>query len=289
MTTLRPATQAGRFYPADPQALRDALAGHLASAAPPAAAEADHPPKLLVVPHAGYVYSGDVAGLAYAPLARWRERVSRVVLLGPVHRVPVQRAGGAHGQRLRDAARACAARSGARWPRWPICARWCWTDLPHEPEHSLEVQLPFLQSVLGERLHAGAAGGGPGQPVRGGRSAGAAVGRRRDADRDQLRPVALPALCRGAGQGPGDRAAHPSISPPTSRARRPAARRLSMARCWRRAATDWCRDSWACATRPTSPAATAAGWWATARSPSMPPPVRPGRRRRRAARWARRW
>ena len=38
------------------------------------------PPKLLVVPHAGYVYSGDVAALAYGPLARWRERIRRVVL-----------------------------------------------------------------------------------------------------------------------------------------------------------------------------------------------------------------
>jgi AmmeMemoRadiSam system protein B len=45
---------------------------------------------MLVLPHAGYVYSGDVAALGYAPLARWRERITRVVLLGPVHRVAVR-------------------------------------------------------------------------------------------------------------------------------------------------------------------------------------------------------
>jgi AmmeMemoRadiSam system protein B/AmmeMemoRadiSam system protein A len=149
MTTLRPATQAGRFYPADPDALRDALAGHLASAPPPAADETDQPPKMLVVPHAGYVYSGDVAGLAYAPLARWRERVSRVVLLGPVHRVPVS-------------GLAAPTVSAFETPlgRVPLdrvalasladLRQVAWADLPHGPEHSLEVQLPFLQSVLGE-------------------------------------------------------------------------------------------------------------------------------------------
>ena len=149
MTMLRPATQAGRFYPADPEALRDALAGHLASASPPAADQADHPPKMLVVPHAGYVYSGDVAGLAYAPLARWRERVSRVVLLGPVHRVPVS-------------GLAAPTVSAFETPlgRVPLdrvalasladLRQVAWADRPHGPEHSLEVQLPFLQSVLAE-------------------------------------------------------------------------------------------------------------------------------------------
>jgi hypothetical protein len=148
MTMLRPAAQAGRFYPADPEALRDALAGHLASASPPAD-EADQPPKMLVVPHAGYVYSGDVAGLAYAPLARWRERVSRVVLLGPVHHVPVS-----------GLAAPTVTAFETPLGRVPLdrvalasladLRQVAWADLPHGPEHSLEVQLPFLQSVLGE-------------------------------------------------------------------------------------------------------------------------------------------
>src|ERR1039457_3890897 len=75
MIAVRPAAVAGTFYPVDPQILRGALAGHLASASASVAAEPGRPPKLLVVPHAGYVYSGDVAAMAYAPLACWRGRI----------------------------------------------------------------------------------------------------------------------------------------------------------------------------------------------------------------------
>jgi MEMO1 family protein len=149
MTTLRPAAVAGTFYPADAQDLRDALAGHLASASLFAAAEAERPPKLLVVPHAGYIYSGDVAARAYAPLARWRGHVTRVVLLGPVHRVPV-----------RGLAAPTVSAFQTPLGRVPLdrvalaslddLRQVVWTDLPHAPEHSLEVQLPFLQTVLGD-------------------------------------------------------------------------------------------------------------------------------------------
>ncbi len=149
MTTLRPAAVAGSFYPADAQALREALAGHLASVPPlPAAAEGGRPPKLLVVPHAGYVYSGDVAALAYAPLARWRGRISRVVLLGPVHRVAVQGLAaptvGAFETPLGRVPLDLDALASLGNLRQVV-----WTDLPHTHEHSLEVQLPFLQSALG--------------------------------------------------------------------------------------------------------------------------------------------
>ena len=149
MTAIRPAAVAGTFYPVDPQDLRDALAGHLASACAPGAAAADLPPKLLVVPHAGYVYSGDVAALAYALLAPWRGRIKRVVLLGPVHRVPV-----------RGLAAPTVSTFETPLGRVPLdlsalallddLRQVVWTDLPHAQEHSLEVQLPFLQTVLGE-------------------------------------------------------------------------------------------------------------------------------------------
>ncbi len=149
MTAItRPAAVAGTFYPLDPQDLRDALAGHLASACTSVAAEADRPPKLLVAPHAGYVYSGDVAAMAYAPLARWRGRITRVVLLGPVHRVPV-----------RGLAAPTVGAFETPLGRVPLdldalaslddLRQVVWTDRPHAQEHSLEVQLPFLQTVLG--------------------------------------------------------------------------------------------------------------------------------------------
>jgi len=147
-SAIRPAAVAGTFYPSDPDKLRAAVRRHLAAADASAAGGADRPPKLLVAPHAGYVYSGDVAALAYASLARWRGRVTRVVLLGPVHRVAV------HGLAA-PTVRAFETPLG----RVPLdldaldslrdLRQLVRTDVPHAQEHALEVQLPFLQSVLG--------------------------------------------------------------------------------------------------------------------------------------------
>jgi AmmeMemoRadiSam system protein B len=145
--TIRTAAVAGSFYPADPRSLRDALAAHLRAAGSPVAA--DRCPKIVLAPHAGYIYSGDVAALAYAPLARWRDRIRRVVLLGPVHRVAVRGLAAPTvtafetplGRLPLDAAALASLRE---------LPQVVWSDRPHAGEHSLEVQLPFLQAVLGE-------------------------------------------------------------------------------------------------------------------------------------------
>jgi hypothetical protein len=104
-------------------------------------------PKAIIVPHAGYIYSGSTAALAYARVAAARDTIRRVVLLGPVHRVPVR------GLALPGAdafatplgsieidQKAVAAITGLRQVVVSPAA--------HALEHSLEVQLPFLQSVL---------------------------------------------------------------------------------------------------------------------------------------------
>jgi hypothetical protein len=147
MTRTRPAAVAGSFYPEDAASLREAVAGHLGRAAtgegPPQPA-----PKLLVVPHAGYVYSGDVAASAYALLAPLRGRITRVVLLGPTHRVAV------HGLVAPQTA-AFATPLGQVPVDWAALALIAdlpqvqQSDRPHALEHALEVQLPFLQTVLG--------------------------------------------------------------------------------------------------------------------------------------------
>ncbi|MBX3627429.1 MAG: AmmeMemoRadiSam system protein B [Rhizobacter sp.] len=142
----RPAAVAGSFYPGDPATLRAALAEHLRQARKPVSAR---PPKLLVVPHAGYVYSGDVAALGYAEVAPWRERIQRVVLLGPVHRVPVRGLAApsvdAFDTPLGRVPLDREAIASLRELPQVVLA-----DRPHAMEHSLEVQLPFLQQVLGE-------------------------------------------------------------------------------------------------------------------------------------------
>ncbi|HVJ23840.1 MAG TPA: AmmeMemoRadiSam system protein B, partial [Burkholderiales bacterium] len=88
MSSVRPAAVAGMFYPADPRTLAaevDDLLGGVEQPAPRFAY-----PKALIVPHAGYVYSGGVAAHAYDELAAARGSVRRVVLLGPTHRVAVR-------------------------------------------------------------------------------------------------------------------------------------------------------------------------------------------------------
>ena len=144
MTVVREPAVAGQFYPEDPGELKALVDSLLRQAA----CKKEAAPKALVAPHAGYVYSGAVAASAYACLAPYRDVYSRVVLLGPCHRVPV----------------AGMAVSGADAFRTPLGdvpvdraavamleAKGVTTFEPsHQYEHSLEVQLPFLQRVLGD-------------------------------------------------------------------------------------------------------------------------------------------
>lgn len=135
------------FYPGDAAELSQDLTEMMEQTAP--AAIAPGFPKLLVVPHAGYIYSGPVAASAYDRLRPARGIVRRVLVLGPCHRVPVR------GLALPEstAFETPLGRIPIDWEAARIIA-----DLPqviessaaHANEHSLEVQLPFLQTVLGE-------------------------------------------------------------------------------------------------------------------------------------------
>lgn len=142
--SVRAPAVAGLFYPADAPQLR-ATIGRLLAAAPATAIV----PKAIIVPHAGYPYSGPVAACAYAALAPLRERILRVVLLGPSHRVPLVGLAA-------SSARAFASPLGEVELDRPAIERL--RDLPqmqtldpaHALEHSLEVHLPFLQEVLAD-------------------------------------------------------------------------------------------------------------------------------------------
>ena len=84
---VRQPAVAGTFYPADATILRQTVQQLLTPSVAPFETE---PPKALIVPHAGYVYSGPVAGHAYAQLVAHAATIRRVILLGPTHRVPVR-------------------------------------------------------------------------------------------------------------------------------------------------------------------------------------------------------
>ena len=142
METIREPAVAGMFYPGDPQELRHQVADFLDHAGEPRLT-----PKALIAPHAGYVYSGPIAASAYAQLAPLRDAIQRVVLLGPAHRYP-----------LRGLAYSQAALFRTPLGDVPVDqdALHSLDELPQvraldaafEGEHCLEVQLPFLQTIL---------------------------------------------------------------------------------------------------------------------------------------------
>jgi AmmeMemoRadiSam system protein B/AmmeMemoRadiSam system protein A len=136
---------AGLFYPADPGRLRSEVTGYVRSAAPP---PDPAPPKAVIAPHAGYRYSGATAGAAYRALAPWRGRVQRVVLAGPAHRLPVSGVGVSTADAWRTPLGDMALDVSACRELVELGAA-VEADEAHGPEHSLEVQLPFIHEVLG--------------------------------------------------------------------------------------------------------------------------------------------
>jgi AmmeMemoRadiSam system protein B len=145
MNSIRPAAVAGSFYPGQPRQLAEDVSALLRTAS--IHATAMECPKALIVPHAGYIYSGPIAASAYALLSPWGASVRRVVLLGPVHRVPVRGLALPQCDAFEtplgvvplDTAGMAAL---ARLPQVTQSAA------AHALEHSLEVQLPFLQQTL---------------------------------------------------------------------------------------------------------------------------------------------
>jgi MEMO1 family protein len=159
MSGVREPAVAGRFYPANPDELRAAIRGFLSAASAATKTSIDSlmpsreprhtPPKGIIAPHAGYVYSGPIAGSAYSALRGQRGRVRRVILFGPAHFV-----------RLRGMAIPTA--DVFQTPLGPVpidreaveqalsVPFVVLNDAAHAREHSLEVHVPFLQEVLGD-------------------------------------------------------------------------------------------------------------------------------------------
>jgi len=145
MEIIRPPAVAGMFYPANPDVLRDMIEQDLAQATPSVASA----PKVLIVPHAGYIYSGSIAASAFVLLKPYRQLIKRVVIIGPSHRV------GFNGVAISSA-------DYFKTPLGLLCidkdaqaklsgiAGVHINDEAHAAEHSLEVQLPFLQDLLDE-------------------------------------------------------------------------------------------------------------------------------------------
>ncbi|MCP5245041.1 MAG: AmmeMemoRadiSam system protein B [Burkholderiales bacterium] len=141
-SSIREPAVAGLFYPADAQQLSQDIQHLIAGSE-----RYELIPKALIVPHAGYIYSGAVAASAYRTLLPMAVAIKRVILLGPTHRVAVR------GLALPNAAYFSTPLGTVAVDKTAIQAI---SDLlqvnisseAHMLEHSLEVQLPFLQHVL---------------------------------------------------------------------------------------------------------------------------------------------
>lgn len=147
VAVVRPPAVAGSFYPSRPDALRRMVEASLLDAE--ARLPEDAPdPKALILPHAGYVYSGPTAALGYVLAGRRRGEIERVVLLGPCHRVWVD------GLALSGASAFATPLGDVRVeaPDSTLDALPQLITSPeaHAGEHSLEVHLPFVQIVLGD-------------------------------------------------------------------------------------------------------------------------------------------
>ena len=141
--SLRSPAVAGLFYPGSAAELAHDVERMLSSAH----RQTSLPAKAIIVPHAGYIYSGPVAASLYASLASQQDSVRRIVLLGPTHRVAL------NGLAL-PSCQAFSTPLGTvpldqvAMDRLQTLPQVVVNDAAHAQEHALEVQLPFLQSVF---------------------------------------------------------------------------------------------------------------------------------------------
>ena len=142
MVLIRPPAVAGTFYPANPEILRKTLVTYL-----DAVKNTTKVPKAIIVPHAGYIYSGEIAASAYARLKAGADCINCVVLVAPSHHFYFDGLAVPHvhffNTPLGDISLDTVAIQHLLTLPFMICS-----DEAHRLEHSVEVQLPFLQVVL---------------------------------------------------------------------------------------------------------------------------------------------
>lgn len=147
-SSIRYPVVAGMFYPADANELKGSIEKYLDEAKQHLNSPASTTPvKAIIAPHAGYIYSGPIAASAYARILPRSEKIRRVILLGPSHRVPLIGLAASHASYFQtplgnipldqDTIQQLIKRKQVNY-----------LDQAHDMEHSLEVHLPFLQTIL---------------------------------------------------------------------------------------------------------------------------------------------
>ena len=142
---VRPPAVAGTFYPADSIRLREMVRGFLETAVSP---QIPIPtPKAIIAPHAGYLYSGPIAGSAYVHVAPLAGKIKRVIMLGPAHTMAFQGLATTSAHSFQTPLGDVpidqkAVQQALTLPQVQIL------DAAHVREHGLEVHLPFLQEIV---------------------------------------------------------------------------------------------------------------------------------------------
>ncbi len=144
MTNIRYPAVAGSFYPENPDILSDRIKLHLAQAT---LSSTPHRPKAIIAPHAGYIYSGAIAASAYQYLQAISHIINRVVLIGPSHRVGFNGLAVSSADCFKTPLGTIPIDKEAQQTLLTIDGVLL-SDQAHEAEHCLEVQLPFLQTLL---------------------------------------------------------------------------------------------------------------------------------------------
>jgi AmmeMemoRadiSam system protein B len=145
MAKIRYPAVAGQFYPGEAEQLKRSVEGYLANSVE----AAGKPPKAIIAPHAGYIYSGPIAGTAYSYLAQANGNVKRVVLIGPSHRAATRGLAASAAQAFATPlGRIPLDRDSAQLME-PLKQVSVFEDA-HTREHCLEVQLPFLQTLFSD-------------------------------------------------------------------------------------------------------------------------------------------
>jgi len=145
MNEVRPAAVAGLFYPGTGRELRPMVEEFLSAAV---VLEPGYLPKAVIAPHAGFVYSGPIAGSAFRCFAADAEVIHKIILIGPAHRLPV-RGLALPGQEAFETPLGTVPVDGDLVEMISSMPQVSTNAAAHAPEHCLEVELPFLQIVLG--------------------------------------------------------------------------------------------------------------------------------------------
>lgn len=141
MNNVRKPNVAGQFYPEKANTLKEMIHSFLIDTH----VQVEEQPKAIIAPHAGYLYSGPIAATIYAVLSKYKDTVKKVILIGPSHRIYFKGIAATMVDYFETPLGSVPVANERDFLSSPVIHI---NEAAFGMEHSLEVQLPFLQIVL---------------------------------------------------------------------------------------------------------------------------------------------